>query len=423
MFVLLFLSCAQDVKIMNIEDGDAHQNDSELDETCDELIKSSEASFLPQGSIIEEQRNWCDRNWHASAGAKGSTLSITLESWQGEEAASIQITNILDEAIVDWTVIETGEAITFDIERSGEFFIHIAPDNIDEPENTYSITSTCISGCELEYTRYPMVFLHGLAGFDSFLNVVNYWVGVESLLTEQGFHVEVHNVSAFDTTEVRTQMWMSIIEELLDSGVARKFNLIGHSQGGLDARYIASVHDQIGFVESITTVGTPHHGTAVADLLNGTIELSPFNGTVIDAFFDMATQIFGTTGENFSAQMEQMSMDTMNAFNQDILNVEEVTYYSWAGKSCRYIQFGCQSEMDGETVSSYFLLSHTYLEGIEGDNDGLVSVQSAQWGEYLGEIPADHMDEVGHRLDLSSQPFDAASFYLEEARRLSVQGH
>jgi len=32
------------------------------------------------------------------------------------------------------------------------------------------------------------------------------------------------------------------------------------------------------------------------------------------------------------------------------------------------------------------------------------------------------MDEVGHKFDLSNQPFRAAEFYLEEARRLALGG-
>ena len=73
-------------------------------------------------------------------------------------------------------------------------------------------------------------------------------------------------------------------------------------------------------------------------------------------------------------------------------------------------------------MSSYFLLTHSYIEGVEGDNDGLVSVESAKWGEFLGVLPADHIDQVGHRFDLSNQPFEAAEFYLSEAQRLSALG-
>ena len=78
--------------------------------------------------------------------------------------------------------------------------------------------------------------------------------------------------------------------------------------------------------------------------------------------------------------------------------------------------------MEGGTVSSYFVLSHAFLESKEGDNDGLVGVESAQWGEFMGTIPADHMDEIGHRYDFSAQPFETGPFYLSEAHRLFSLG-
>ena len=54
--------------------------------------------------------------------------------------------------------------------------------------------------------------------------------------------------------------------------------------------------------------------------------------------------------------------------------------------------------------------------------DGLVSVQSAQWGEFLGTIPADHMDEIGQIADVSNPSFDVAEFFLAEVRRLAALG-
>ena len=173
-------------------------------------------------------------------------------------------------------------------------------------------------------------------------------------------------------------------------------------------------------VASITTVSTP---TPVRLSLNYSRVLSwgPSDGQIVDALVSGAAELFGTK-ETPSLQLEQMTPDNMDVFNEDVPDVPGIQYFSWAGKSCRYLQWSCQSEMDGETVSSYFLLSHAYLETQEGDNDGLVSVSSAEWGDFLGVFPADHIDEVGHRFDLSTQPFDAAEFYLSEARRLSGLG-
>ena len=300
---------------------------------------------------------------------------------------------------------------------SGEFMIRLRSHNA-EKELEYQLSVDCTAECDAEYTRYPIVFMHGLAGFDTLLNVMDYWVGVEDLLTIQGYEPFIYGVSAFDPTSVRADQWSLHMDALQQETGARKVNIIAHSQGGLDARYYATLLDTNNSVASITTVSTPHAGTAVAELLTGVVDLGPTDGQIVDALVSGAAELFGTTGDSFSDQLEQMTPDNMEIFNEDVPDVPGIQYYSWAGKSCRYLQWSCQSDMDGETVSSYFLLSHAYLESQEGDNDGLVSVSSASWGTFLGVFPADHIDEVGHRFDLSTQPFDADEFYLSEARRL-----
>jgi len=433
MVALLLISCISEDKISvieedidSVEDTPEEISEEEDDEEvlrCGILERADESTFIPQGGYVIEERRFCFQNWHAGAGAKNSMVSVTLDDWQGATGAKLRIVSLLEEVIVDWRELEVGASVFVELEQSGEFFIEVAPVDINEESNNYQLSTDCIAGCDLEYTRYPIVFFHGLAGFDSLLNVMDYWIGVEPLLSQAGYHVEIHGVSAFDTTVVRTGMWKDIIDQLLAEGVGRKFNFIGHSQGGLDARYITSVLDEQGIVESITTIATPHYGSSVADALTGAIEVTPFDGAFIDATFNIGSQLFGTTGEAFTEQLEQMTTENMLQFNIDVPDVDGVQYYSWAGQTCRYTQFSCQNEMQGETVSSYFLLAHAYMEDREGENDGLVSVISSQWGEFLGILPADHMDEVGHRFDLSTQPFDAAEFYLSEAQRLSVAGH
>jgi hypothetical protein len=39
--------------------------------------------------------------------------------------------------------------------------------------------------------------------------------------------------------------------------------------------------------------------------------------------------------------------------------------------------------------------SSRLLQDSEGDNDGLVSVSSAEWGERIAVLPADHLDLIG----------------------------
>ena len=51
----------------------------------------------------------------------------------------------------------------------------------------------------------------------------------------------------------------------------------------------------------------------------------------------------------------------------------------------------------------------------------MVPVESAFWGELLGILPADHLDEVGQIGGLT-EAFDYEAFYLSAARRLSEAG-
>ena len=395
----------------------------EVATSCATWVETGERGFLALNDSIDFTLPPCTSMVYSSAGSKLSTLLVSLVGNQevDESLLEYRIENLLGETIVDWHFVHDLRPMEVSLDHSGEFMIYVRSHST-EKNVTAQLSVDCQTGCDAEFTRYPIVFMHGLAGFDTLLSVFDYWVGVEDLLLPQGYAANIYGVSAFDSTAVRAEQWREHLDALYRETGARRVNLIAHSQGGLDARYYAALLDLNGRVASITTIATPHMGTAVAGLLTGVVELGPTDGQIVDALVSGAAELFGTTGDSFSEQLAQMTPENMAIFNSDIPDVPGVQYFSWAGKSCRYLQWSCQSEMDGETVSSYFLLSHAYLESQEGDNDGLVSVSSAEWGTFLGVLPADHIDEVGHRFDLSSQPFDAAGFYLSEARRLAGLG-
>lgn len=392
--------------------------------SCEDWVDAGEQGFVALNESIDFTIAPCTSILYSSAGSRLSTLLVSFEedlSELDEPLLEYRIENLLGDPIVDWHFVEDLRLAEVSLQYSGEFMIRMRSYSVDK-NVVGQVAVGCQTGCDAEFTRYPIVFMHGLAGFDTLLSVFDYWVGVEELLLSQGYASNIYGVSAFDSTPVRADQWSQHLDALHMETGARQVNLIAHSQGGLDARYYATLLDLSNSVASITTIATPHTGTSVAGLLSGVVELGPTDGQIVDALVSGAAELFGTTGDSFSEQLAQMTPENMAIFNEDIPDVPGVQYYSWAGKSCRYLQWSCQAEMDGETVSSYFLLSHAYLESQEGDNDGLVSVSSAEWGTFLGVLPADHIDEVGHRFDLSTQPFDAAEFYLSEARRLADLG-
>ena len=117
-------------------------------------------------------------------------------------------------------------------------------------------------------TRHPIVLMHGMLGFDRVFDVYTYWYGIIGALQRGGAEVYVLSVSPLGSTTARAEQALEQIETLLAVSGHARVNLIGHSQGGLDARHVATIRPEL--VASVTTVSTPHTGAALADhLLTG----------------------------------------------------------------------------------------------------------------------------------------------------------
>ena len=121
----------------------------------------------------------------------------------------------------------------------------------------------CFFSCNAAKTKYPIVLAHGMLGFDELFGVLDYWYQIPSALREQGGTVYVTEVSQFNTSVVRGEQLLDQVETIVALSGKPKVNLIGHSQGGLDVRYVAAVCPDL--VASVTTVGSPHKGADLAD--------------------------------------------------------------------------------------------------------------------------------------------------------------
>jgi len=150
-------------------------------------------------------------------------------------------------------------------------------------------------------------------------------------------------------------------------------HLIGHSMGGLDARYMIWRYSMADRVVSLTTVGTPHWGTAYADYR---IKQAGF---LIDTAGRLGVDITG---------FRDLTTDACRKRNKILGDFEKnnpVVYRTVAGAQPR---------------SRIFWPLRRPFEIIwreEGDNDGLVSVKSATWQErfLLEVIDADHLNQIG----------------------------
>ncbi|MBK7144888.1 MAG: triacylglycerol lipase [Xanthomonadales bacterium] len=279
-------------------------------------------------------------------------------------------------------------------------------------------------------TRHPIVLVHGLLGFDSLFGVYDYWYGVPSDLRSGGARVFVANVSSSNYTEVRGEQLIRDLVNLRAVYGYQKFNLIGHSHGGPTARYVASVRPDL--VASVTSVGSPHKGSKVADALATTLPegspLRPLVAGFVDALSVLIEFLSGDDDPQYAlGALASLSSSGSAAFNarhpqgmpstscgQGAASVNGVRYYSWGGTSVLTNVLDASDAMMGAGALFF---------GWE-QNDGLVGQCSSHLGVVLRDNYGwNHLDEVNQIFGLrglfASNP---VSVIRAHANRLKYAG-
>jgi len=192
-------------------------------------------------------------------------------------------------------------------------------------------------------------------------------------------------VALAGNVELRANQLAEQIEAAFPEG---RIDIIAHSMGGLDARFLLS-HNLRGLTQRIatlSTIATPHRGSPLADLLAGPTPLGP-KRLMYELIKDtMARQGYAIGG------LANLTTGAAMTFNQQCPDVPGVTYLAYAGCGPRSYALRAGG----------WVIERAASTADERQNDGLVSVASAQWpGMQLAEPPwpADHLAELGYDLD------------------------
>jgi len=278
-------------------------------------------------------------------------------------------------------------------------------------------------------TRYPIVLVHGLLGFDA-LGPVQYFYGVPADLRAGGAVVYTASVSQSNSTEVRGEQLLKELQTLKARYGHAKFNLVGHSHGGNTIRYVAAVAPEL--VASVTTMGTPHQGSKVADGLGAITSGTGTQGAVaavVNGLSSLIATLSGSSGNPQNALASLKSLSTAGAadFNRRFPQgaptsscgsgpgvVNGIRYYSMGGTSVATNLFDAG---DG------FLVASSVFFGFEA-NDGLVGRCSNHWGQVLrDDYGWNHIDEINHVFGLRGLfSSDPVAVYRAHANRLKCQG-
>lgn len=278
-------------------------------------------------------------------------------------------------------------------------------------------------------TKYPIVLVHGLFGFDTVAGA-DYFYGIPKALRDGGATVYVAQVSGANSTEVRGEQLLAQVKQILAATGATKVNLIGHSHGGPTSRYVAGVAPQL--VASVTSVGGVNKGSRVADLLSGALPANSFSQTLVmgagNALGTVISMLSGSSGlpQNSLAAMKSLSTAGSLAFNskfpqgvptsscgEGAYSVNGIRYYSWSGASPYTNIFDPLDAPLG-------VLSLAFSEA----NDGLVASCSSRLGKVINaNYKMNHADEINGFFGITHL-FETSpvTVYRQHANRLQAAG-
>jgi len=233
----------------------------------------------------------------------------------------------------------------------------------------------------------PIVLAHGLFGYDRIgvgrITITSYFRGIPEFLRLGGNRVILTRVPPIAGVKLRARALAEQIDRVCPG---QAVHIIGHSMGGLDARQLLASPAWRGRILSLTTVGTPHLGSGLADWSR--LRAGP------------VLRLLRTMKINHHGFLD-LTRRAANAVNRNGLRDHGVPCFCVAGDPAL------------ELVCWPLKRFHLVLSGLEGPNDGLVSVESALgFGTPLPTWPVDHFRQLNW-LSPHSGPSSAA-----EIRRL-----
>jgi triacylglycerol lipase len=270
-------------------------------------------------------------------------------------------------------------------------------------------------------TKYPVVLVHGLFGFDNTLITGDYFYGIVSDLRRNGATVLVPEVPAVNSNEVRGESLLRQLKQYQATYGYKKFNIIGHSQGAPTARYISGVAPAM--VASVTTVGGVNKGTPVAD-----VGLALGTGVWGSPIALLITALAGNVSStNLQAALVSLSTNGANAYNRKFpagvpttacgsgaANVNGIAYYSASGASVLTNVFDASDALVGSASVAF----------LGANSDGLVGTCASHLGTVLKDnYRWNHLDEVNQVLGLRGVfSEDPVAFYRTQVNRLKNAG-
>ena len=215
-------------------------------------------------------------------------------------------------------------------------------------------------------TKYPIILAHGIAIRDT--KPIRAFGKIEKRLSEAGHTVYTANTDAFGSIENNADQLKSYILRVIEETGCEKVNIIAHSKGGLDARYMISELGMSEKVASLTTLCTPHKGSAVATKI---WSLPRWIKSCLAFFINTFYRIIGDEKPDSLRVCEQLK-SCENEENAEAFGDVYCQSYSTVlkkGRDCLLLAVPMKMCANAG----------------EEENDGVVSSESSKFGNYKGD--------------------------------------
>ena len=265
---------------------------------------------------------------------------------------------------------------------------------------------------EICKTKYPVLMVHGVFFRD--FRYLNYWGRIPKELIRNGATVYYGQQQSAAAVEDSGRELAERIRQIVKETGCEKVNIIAHSKGGLDSRAAISHCSMAPYVATLTTINTPHRGCIFAEYLLGKVPEAVRQK--IAAAYNAALRQVGDPNPDFLAAVADLTESACLARNGVTPDIPGVVYES--------VMSYCKKARHGK-----FPLNMTYpiVRHFDGLNDGLVSVESAKWGERFTLLEPEGKRGITHGdvVDLNRENikgFDVREFYVKMAADLKRRG-
>jgi len=266
---------------------------------------------------------------------------------------------------------------------------------------------------EICKTKYPLLMVHGVFFRD--FRYLNYWGRIPRELIRNGATVYYGQQQSAAAVEDSGKELAQRIRQIVAETGCEKVNIIAHSKGGLDSRAAIAHCGMAPYVATLTTINTPHRGCIFAEYLLGKVPEAVRQK--VAAAYNATLRKVGDPNPDFLAAVTDLTESACLARNEVTLDVPGVVYES-VMSYCRKAQHG------------KFPLNMTYpiVKHFDGLNDGLVSVESAKWGEKFTLLEPKGKRGISHGdvVDLNRENirgFDVREFYVKLVADLKRRGY